>query len=404
MSLAQGIKKQTTYGTQTGLGVPKVGAGGQILRRKTSVFTANRDMFENDEIVSHQQSTGVTYGLKKVAGKIEALLSSGTYKDLFAAGLRKAFTATTPYVGGVDVTASVGAPQFVDAGGGFLTGGLKVGDVGRWTGFTAGGVGNNGRNFLITALTTNNMTGVFLDGQPAAAKASGDSVTFTVVGKKTLAPLTGHTDVFFTFEEWYSDLARSEVFSDCKVNQIAFNLPATGNATCSFDIIGLLRTLAGAQSFSSPATETTTGVMSALNGAVYVNATKVGNITGAQITLDCGIKPVSAILGSNVSPDMDRGRMRVSGSFTGLFDSNTVQALYDAETPTSLIIVVSTDPSATADFVTFTMGRIKLTGDAPDDGEKSILRTYPFTAELNSAGGPSLAWDQTILTIQDSQA
>lgn len=229
-------------------------------------------------------------------------------------------------------------------------------------------------------------------------------MTFTVVGKKTLTPLTGHTDVFFTFEEWYSDLTRSERFDDCKINQIAFNLPATGNATCSFDIIGLSRTLAGAQSFTAPATETTTGVMSALNGAVYVNATKVGNITGAQLTLECGIKPVGAILGSNVSPDMDRGRIRVSGTFTGLFDSHTIQALYDAETPTSLIVVVSTDPSATADFVTFTMGRIKLTGDAPDDGEKSILRTYPFTAELNSTGGAALAWDQTILTIQDSQA
>jgi hypothetical protein len=404
MPLAQGIKKQTTYGTQTALGTPKVGAGGQILRRKTAVFTATRDMFENDEIVSHQQSTGVTYGLKKVAGKIEALLSSGTYKDLFAAGLRKAFAVTSAMAAGVDVTATVGAPQFVDASAGYLTAGLKVGDVGRWTGFTTSGVGNNARNFLITALTAGNMTGVFLDGLPAAAKAAGDNVTFTLVGKKTLVPLTGHTDVFFTFEEWYSDLSRSERFDDCKVNQIAFNLPATGNATCSFDIIGLSRTLAGAQSFSTPAAETTTGVMSALNGAVYVNAAKVGNITGAQITLDCGIKPVSAVLGSNVSPDMDRGRVRVSGTFTGLFDSNTIQALYDAETPTSLIIVVSTDPSATADFVTFTMGRIKLTGDAPDDGEKSILRTYPFTAELNSTGGPALAWDQTILTIQDSQA
>jgi hypothetical protein len=346
----------------------------------------------------------VTYGLKKVAGKIEALLSSGTYKDLFAAGLRKAFAVTSAMAAGVDVTATVGAPQFVDASAGYLTAGLKVGDVGRWTGFTTSGVGNNARNFLITALTAGNMTGVFLDGLPAAAKAAGDNVTFTLVGKKTLVPLTGHTDVFFTFEEWYSDLSRSERFDDCKVNQIAFNLPATGNATCSFDIIGLSRTLAGAQSFSTPAAETTTGVMSALNGAVYVNAAKVGNITGAQITLDCGIKPVSAVLGSNVSPDMDRGRVRVSGTFTGLFDSNTIQALYDAETPTSLIIVVSTDPSATADFVTFTMGRIKLTGDAPDDGEKSILRTYPFTAELNSTGGPALAWDQTILTIQDSQA
>jgi hypothetical protein len=45
MPLAQGIKKQTTYGTQTALGTPKVGAGGQILRRKTAVFTATRTRY-----------------------------------------------------------------------------------------------------------------------------------------------------------------------------------------------------------------------------------------------------------------------------------------------------------------------------------------------------------------------
>lgn len=404
MPFAQGIKKQTIFGTQTGLGVPKTGAGGQILRRRNSIFTASRDMFENDEIVSHQQSTGVAYGLKKVEGRIESLLSAGTFKDLIAAGLRKAFATTAAYVGGTDVTATVAAPQFVDAGGGYLTAGLKVGDVGRWTGFTAGGVGNNARNFLITALTTNNMSGIFLDGLPAAAKTSGDSVTFTVVGKKSLVPLTGHTDVFFTFEEWYSDLARSERFDDCKIGSISLNLPATGNASISFEIVGLARTLGASQSFTSPTAETVTAAMSALNGSILVQGAKVTNITGAQITIDGGMKAVGAVLGSNVSPDMDRGRIKVSGSFTALFDAVTLQSLYDAETPISLIVAVSTDPSATADFVTFTMGRIKLTGDAPDDGEKSILRTYPFTAELNSAGGAALAWDQTIITIQDSQA
>jgi len=404
MPLAQGIKKQTIFGTQVALGTPKTGAGGQVLRRRTSTFTATRDMFENDEIVSHQQSTGVTYGLKKVEGKLEGLLSSGTYKDLMAAGLRKAFAATSAMSAGTDVTATVSAPQFVDASAGFLTAGLKVGDVGRWSGFTAGGVGNNARNFLITALTAGNMTGIFLDGLPAAAKTAGDSVTFTVVGKKSLVPLTGHTDVFFTFEEWYSDLSRSERFDDCKVSAISLNLPATGNASISFDIVGLSRTLGAAQSFTTPAAETVTAVMSALNGSIFVQGAEVTNITGAQITIDGGVKPVSAVLGSNVSPDMDRGRIKVSGSFTALFDSATLQTLYDAETPISLIIVATVDPSATSDFMTFTMGRIKLTGDAPDDGEKSILRTYPFTAELNSAGGDAWGWDQTIITIQDSQA
>ena len=125
MALAQGIKKQTIFGTQVALGTPKTGAGGQILRRRTSAFTAMRDMFENDEIVAHQQSTGVTYGLKKVEGKLEGLLSCQTYEELIAAGMRKAFAATTPMAAGTDVTAAVSALQFVDASAGYLTAGLK---------------------------------------------------------------------------------------------------------------------------------------------------------------------------------------------------------------------------------------------------------------------------------------
>jgi hypothetical protein len=65
---------------------------------------------------------------------------------------------------------------------------------------------------------------------------------------------------------------------------------------------------------------------------------------------------------------------------------------------------MSSDTSNAADFVSFNLSAVKLTGDAPDDGEKAIIRTYPFTAQLNAAGGTALAKDQTIVSIQDSQA
>jgi hypothetical protein len=48
----------------------------------------------------------------------------------------------------------------------------------------------------------------------------GDTVTGTVVGKKTLAPMTGHTNDYFTFEEWYPDISQSEQFVDCKQNMM----------------------------------------------------------------------------------------------------------------------------------------------------------------------------------------
>src|SRR5712664_2704524 len=91
--VAQGIKKQTVIAKQTALGVPKTGAGGQILRRETSVFSLTKGTFESDEIVSHQQSTGSRHGLQACTGKITGLMSPGTYKLLMASSMRKDFVA-----------------------------------------------------------------------------------------------------------------------------------------------------------------------------------------------------------------------------------------------------------------------------------------------------------------------
>lgn len=405
MTIAQGLFKQTRIGKQTGIGVPKVGAGGQILRRKTSVFSATRDTSSNDEIVSHRQDTGVTYGMKKTSGKLDCLLSASTYAILFAGALMADFEAVSDMTVGTDVVSSATAPQFVDGSGGYLTAGIKVGDVVRFTGFTTTAEGNNSKNFWVTGLTAGNMTGIFLDGSAVIAKTETGSVTCTVVGKKTKTPLTGHTNDFFTVEEWYADLAKSEVFPDNKVNQVSVALPAAGPSTVSFDLVGLGgRTLGAAESFTSPTAETTTGVSQALHGGIYVNETLVEHVTSFSLTIDRGITPVGASIGTNLSPDMNQGRVKVSGSFTAMFKSTVLMALYDNETSVSLAIVSAVDNTATSDFVAFTLGRVKLTGDAPDDGEKVVMRTYPFTAEINGGGGAALAYDKTILTIQDSAA
>ena len=406
MAVAQGINKSVSIGIQVGLGTPNVTTG-QILRRKTSVFSATRDMYESDEIVSHHQSTGSVYGLKKATGKIDGLLSPLTYQLPIEGLLEALFVATTPLVLGTDVTTSATAPQFVDASAGFLAGGIKVGDVGRFTGFTTTATGNNSRNFLVTALTASNMTGVFLDGTVVSVKApETGSVTFTVVGKKCKPPLTGHTNSYYTFEEWYSDITKSELFPDCKIGQLAIGLPASGNSTISVDVVGLgERTLAsGAQQVTTRAAETTTSVMGAINGFIYINGAAGTNITGASLQISNSAAGIGAVIGSNSSPDVAVGRIKVSGSITGFFDSTTITAFYDAETKVGLALVLAADNTATSAFMGFTMGKIAIGGDAPDDGEKGISRTYPFTAELNGDGGAALAWDQTIITVQDSAA
>lgn len=403
---AQGLNKVFAFGKQTGIGVPKIGAGCFKLRRKTAVFTAAVDTSMNDEIVSHRQDTGVTFGQKKTTGKIDGNISPGTYYKFIAAALMKDFAAVAAYAAGIDVTAAASAPHFVDASGGFLTAGLKVGMVGRWTGFAGGGAtANNDRNFWITALTATNMTGIFLDGTAVAADAAGDSVTFTVVGMITNAPLTGHTNDYYTFESWQSDISKSELFPDCKFNQIATTVPATGPSTISIDVVGLgTRTLGTSQAMTSPTAETSTDIVEGVRGALYVNGALTSYVQSFSLTIDRGITPIGASLGSAVSPAHNEGRVKVSGSFSVFYDSSTLSDIFDAQNTVSLALVTVCDGTATSDFVGFTMGKISVTSDQPDDGEKVIIRTFNFTAEMNGEGGAALAFDQTILMVQDSAA
>ena len=400
MAIASGILKTTSFKKQAGLGVPASGASGKTARRVTSVFKADRDMFSSNEMVSHHQSTGSAYGLQKADGNINAELSSGTFSDFFGSILEADF-ASGIVIGSQTVTYAGSANAWTATGTGFLTGaGLKIGNVVRASGGSV--TANNGRNFLITGLTNTVITFRALDGATVTAGASTTTVV-TVHNKKTNAPTTGHTKDYYTVEEFYSTLTKSELFTDMRVSSIAVALPATGNATVSIDFVGLDRTLGSSQILTSPTT-TTTAIMSAVNGFISVNGATQSVATGINFTIANSAANAGAVIGSNVGADVTTGRITVSGTLTAQFDSTTLTDLYNAETNVAINVVITGDNTATSDFISITLPRVKITGDAPDDGEKAIIRTYPFIAEYYAAGGSGATYDQTILSIQDSAA
>jgi len=401
MAEAQGISKQLAFKAQSALNTAASGSGGQLLRRRTSVFQRTRDTYENDEIASHQQSTGATAGINRVSGSLSALLSPLTYSALFANLLRKDFAATTS-ITAMSITIAGSGPTYTvtRATGDFLTAGIKAGDVVR---LTAGSfnAANITKNLLVISLTATVLTVRPLNGVALVAEGPIASATLAVPGKKCLVPITGHTNTYLTFEEWYSDISRSEVFVDCKVSQAALNVPATGNTEITFDLVGLSRVTSGTRVLTSPTAETTTDVVQGVSGGVLVNGA-LTPLTSLQLTINGSVAPSDAELGSNFASDLQKGRIMVSGTFTAKFTDATLQTLFENQTPVGLVAVIADDTSANADFVSFNMSRIKVFSDTPDDGEKSVVRTYAFTAEINGAGGAALANDQTLISVQDS--
>lgn len=403
MSIQQGINKTVVYKKQSALGTQATGGAGtgQKVRRETASFDLARSSFENKEISSSQQSTGVTLGLNSTTGTVAGVLSPGTYADWMSSLLRKAWAATTSLTAlSITVGGTLGA--YTITGTGFLVGGLKIGDVIRITAGT-GNADTKDKNLLIYALTATVITCKTVNGSTMTTGAA-TGATIAVTGKKVIVPLTSHTKDYYTVEEWFNDITVSDQYVDMMVGSMDIGLPAEGNATISTMFAGLSRISAGSQYFTSPTAETTSQVLAAVNGLLIVNGAAVGNITGASIKIDGQSANMGAVVGSVYSPDIQRGRINVTGQFTAFFQDGTLNTAFLAGANINIIFVITDSALANAEFVSFSMSAIKLTGVAKDDGEKGLVQTVPFTAQLNGSGGAALANDQTIISIQDSLA
>lgn len=403
MAVAQGILKKLAYKKQSGLGSAASGASGQYLRRESATFDRTKDAFSANEILTHQQHTGDSYGVSKVMGSINGLMSANAYATLLASLLRKDMTATAAITGASFTIAGAGPYTITRATGDFLTGGIKIGDVVRITAGTYTGTARD-INLLVTGVTALVLTVVVPNGSALSAQGPIASSTLTVIGKKSIVPTSSHTSDYYTFEEWFSDISKSRTYTDVQIASADVAIPATGNSTIGLSLVGLGRTKGGSQVLTSPTAETTGTVLSASNAYILVNGTRTVVATGLSLKIDGQVSHGEAVVGSRTISDVYRGDVKVTGSITMVHDAETTSDLFDNETAVSVIAVLFADSTATSEFVSFVLPRTKIFGDATDDGKKQIVATYPLVAEYNSSGGTSLANDATTISMQDSAA
>lgn len=398
MPSATGVNKKVVYKKETTFGVDPGATGAQSLRRKTSTIALKKDTYQSDEIRDDMQDADMRHGTRKVDGSINGELSPKTYADFMAAIVRAGFVAGVSTSAQTTIAAVAGT-GFSRSAGSFLTDGFKVGRVVRATGMTAGA--NNARNFLVTSVTATALNGFFLDGTAVAVSAAGPSTTIAEVGKVTSVPLTGHTDDSFTIEHQHTDVGVYERFNGCKASKVAVKLPATGMAEIDIGIVGQNMADGNTVYFTGENAQTTTATLAAVNGGVIAGGNRVLTITGMEFTID-GDMSTEAVVGSNMTPDVYEGKIKVSGQFTALFDGPTFRDAFRDETELSIAAAFTTSSSATADFLAFAMTRVKLGGSEKSDNPKQIAQTVPFTALLDVNGGPSLATPKTTISIQDS--
>jgi hypothetical protein len=391
-----GLKRETTAGTIAGA------TGAQLLQRVNLNIALKKDAYSSARKTSIGMKSDMRHGVRRVLGTLEDELAPGATKLAMEAVLRKDF-ATGATTGAITTVAAAAGPPgtFTRSSGSFFTDGFKVGDWVRWTGWTTTGVNNNTRNYQITALTALIMTVRGTNNEVVAAKAAGDSVTCSVVGKKSYVPNSGRTDYSHTIEEWYADVAQSERYVGCKFSSMKVSIQPTGMATIAYTIVGLDLQTGTSVYFTSPTAVVTTGILAAVNGTLRIAATDIAVLTGLEFTLDWGTDG-QPVVGSNVLPGLTHGGATLTGSFQAFFEDATLRDLFIDETEASLQFAMTTNNTITADFLAFIMPRIKVNDAAKADAATGITQTFPFESLYDSTGAATTGTDATILSIQDS--
>ena len=391
MTIPSGINKAVIIAKETNWGEAPTVTAGKTARRVSADINLVKNTFESNEIRTDYQIADMRHGSRRVEGTLEGELSCGTYEDVFAAILRAAFAggATT---GAVATIAADDDGTFTRSVGSFVSDGFKVGDYITVSGFTE--AANNG-NFLISGVSATVLT---VTATTLVDEVEGDTVTIAVAGQKCMVPSTGHTNDSFTIEQLYEMGATdvSELAVGCKFSTCSINITPGGMTTLSFGVLGKDMDSDTSAYFSSPAAQTTTGVMAGPQGYLLVGGSAIAVVTGATIEIDGGME-VGEVIGSQVTPDVFVGPVRVSGQLTAYFLNNTLWTAFKDESELSLVIL-QTDAAGNA-FV-IKLPRIKLGGASKDDPPTGgTVQTIPFTALKYVGTGP---YEASTICLQDS--
>lgn len=403
MTVAAGSYRSTRYKRQTAQGVYSA-VGGQVLRRSGGAMTLERSTIDNPQIRADKQKAMARQGVGMVTFAHEDVLAPGTLAPFWESVILGTFATAATSGALITVAAAVTtapAGTFTRSTGSFITDGFTVGKVIRATGWATTGVPNNTHNFVIIALTALIMTLYPIDGVALAAKAAGDSVTITEVGKSVKTPATGHVSHYYTMEDWHPDITQSEQAFDTRVDSIALKFAPNQNITCSVAFKGLNFTQAASVYFSTPTAEASTDLCAMATAKLVVGGVVVATVTAADLNISCGLD-MPAVIGSATYPFIADTTVTADGNLTVLWEDQTLMSAYQNETDLTLVIVAANGRGAAADFVGFTLGRCRLFSATKSTDEKSLTKAYKLMGAENTANATGTV--ASTLSIQDSLA
>lgn len=394
------------FKSQSGLGVPASGSGGTVLRTTGGQGgRLNIAAYESAEVRRDGMSTRGRHGTRKTTGAYSSELSLGSHDAIMEAIFRGTYGSADLALTQSDFTSlTTTTSTIVLTSGSPISLGLRVGDVIRLTGMTA--TANNSKNLRITALSSTTITVAETLVLDAVADTS---CTITRPGRVLINPAVGSlTNRYFTIDEYEQDIDVSTTYTDAMWSSMKFAMQPNGLITMDTNWVGTGGTTAnstGASPVLTSPTESTGEPLSVVDATLRIGSTDVV-LTGLDLMFD--ISPSSVdVIGSNTSPDVFPGDMKVSGSFSALRSDLSYLSSYLAETVMSLQVLAVENESEPKSFVSiyipnFTLGSADRSALAK--AGSAMTQTMQIPAALVGKMPTTSGYDDAMAKIQISNA
>lgn len=386
MTAVQDLAKiRVAIKAQSGLGVPASGAaafGLDVLSSKG--MDSQAASIASTLSKQSRMRRKPRQGMRTVSAAYDVELSVGALDPIFEAILGGTQVPAQDFANADwgDCTISGGGINAVFTEGTLLTDGIVAGMFIKFTNLSI--AGNNGVWVPIIAVT----------GEGACTFAPGfimdnaDDAAWSAVIAKKVSTATPYVDRYFSIEEYMPNTAvdQSKYGTDMRFNALTIAVDPKKYVTVSVgaagrDLVLLLDT--DAPVFTNPVfTESDSLIL--LDGGIYVNGVKRMDLTSLSIDLKASASG-TAVIGTNVSPDISLGNFDLSGSLSGVIEDGVDFGHFTAEDTISILLYCK--EKSTSNFVAFYFGNMSYMGfGSPVGGDGLTVSTIPLVGGEDDRG------------------
>jgi len=352
----KGANTAQFYTLETTPGVTPTSPVWSPLRNTGGVPAVTRDALVSNELDGSRETSSIRTGNKQVTGEYAIELSAQSQDELLAGAMTSSWVAGVSQTS-VSVAVDATAKTFTRSTGSFITDGVEVGNLIAFTDLP----GENGKPFIVTAVTATVVTGAGIQKPLTTAAAA---ATDYKTGDKLE---TGNLCKTYSILTWFKGrcggadsyvITRGVEFSGFTIEQ-AVNAMVTG----SFPFIGLSQEILTAPPAGSTYTSFTAEPFSSVDVSAYNGTAPLKLIDTFTITNDNGTS-AQFELGNDSVAFVERGRAANTFSLAGKLYDMTLLNLFLNETQVELTSVLS----GTQGAMSFTLKRAEITAATPEIG------------------------------------